>query len=180
MQRQYIEDLLGQLRRYISLLTFPTDHWTVVLDTNVYIHGELFHEVEWQRLSESRRATVVMPLVVLDELDRVKDRDQEFGRRAQSVLKALDRITEGREWVAPIPLRQNVWLQLLNEPPGHQRRKGQDDEIVRQASYFAQLNDNRLVVVTRDRGMRLRVQAAALNSQSLPANLERIRADTDE
>jgi hypothetical protein len=179
MQRTYLEELSAQLRRYIDLLALPPDHWLVVLDTNVYIHGKLFHEVEWQREIDVRRVSVVMPLVILDELDKVKDRDPEFGRRAQSVLKALDQITQGKEWLAPIPLRHNIWLQLLDEPAGHQRQQGQDDEIVRQAGYFAQLNDNRLVLFTRDRGMRLRAQAGNLNSRTLPTSLERIRRAED-
>ncbi|MEU4334806.1 PIN domain-containing protein [Micromonospora lupini] len=176
MQKRHLEELLLQLRHYISMLTFPDNHWIVVPDTNVLVHGKLLHEVEWHREINARRATVVMPLVVLDELDRIKDRDPEFGRRAQSVLRALDRMTQDKDWLTPIPLRQNVWLQLLDEPPGHQRQQGQDDEIVRQSNYFAQLNDSRLILLTRDRGMRLRAQAAGLKSQTLPEHLERIRA----
>ncbi|MGX7676781.1 PIN domain-containing protein [Plantactinospora sp. DSM 117369] len=175
LQKRHLEELLSQLRHYISILTLPANHWIVVPDTNVYVHGKLFHEVEWHREIDARRASVVMPLVVLDELDRIKDRDPEFGRRARSVLRALDRITQGKNWLAPIPLRQNVWLQLVDEPPGHQRQQGQDDEIVRQSNYFAQLNESRLILLTRDRGMRLRAQAAGLHGQTLPEHLERIR-----
>lgn len=177
IQIRYLEGLLAQLRHYISLLALPLDQWIVVLDTNVYIHGKLFHEVEWNREIDVRRASLVMPLVVLDELDRIKDQDLKFGRRAQSVLRALDTSTSGKDWLTPIPLRQNVWLQLLDEPSGHQRQQGQDDEIVRQARYFAQLNENRLVLLTRDRGMRLRAQAAGLISKTLPERLERIRSE---
>jgi predicted ribonuclease YlaK len=72
-------------------------------------------------------------------------------------------------------LRQNVWLQLMDEPSGHQRQPGQDDEIVRQAEYFAQLNEGRLMLLTRDRGMRVRAQAAGLISKALPRHLERIQ-----
>lgn len=179
IQKRHLEELLSQLRHYISLLTLPTNHWIVVPDTNVYVHGKLFHEVEWHREISARRASLVMPLVVLDELDRIKDRDPEFGRRARSVLRALDRITQDKDWLTPIPLRHNVWLQLVDEPPGHQRQQGQDDEIVRQSNYFAQLNDGRLMLLTRDRGMRLRAQAAGLNSQTLPEHLERIRATSN-
>ncbi|MFI7212965.1 PIN domain-containing protein [Micromonospora maritima] len=178
MQKRHLEELLAQLRHYISMLALPAEHWIIVLDTNVYVHGRLFHEVEWHREIGVRRASVVMPLVVLDELDRIKDRDPEFGRRARSVLRALDNITRDREWLAPIQLRQNVSLQLVDEPAGHQRQQGQDDEIVRQAGYFAQLNDGRLKLLTRDRGMRLRAQAAGLTSHTLPEHLERIRATT--
>ncbi|MEU7170989.1 MULTISPECIES: PIN domain-containing protein [Micromonospora] len=176
MQKRHLSELLAQLRHYISILALPADHWIVVPDTNVYVHGRLFHEVEWHREIGSRRATVVMPLVVLDELDRIKDRDPDFGRRAQSVLRALDRLTQNRDWLTPMQLRQNVWLQLVNEPANHQRQQGNDDEIVRQSGYFAQLNTDRLVLLTRDRGMRLRAQAAGLNSQTLPQHLERIRS----
>jgi predicted ribonuclease YlaK len=177
IQTRYLEELRAQLRHYMGLLALPSDQWIVVLDTNVYIHGKLFHEVPWNREIGAHRASLVMSLVVLDELDRIKDRDSTFGRRAQSVLRALDAFTDGEDWLTPIQLRQNVWLQLLDEPSGHLRQQGQDDEIVRQARYFAQLNENRLVLLTRDRGMRLRAQASGLTSKTLPVHLERIRPD---
>ena len=180
MQKMHLAELLGQLQRYISLLAFPPDHWAVVLDTNVYIHGKLFHEVEWQRQTNSRRATIVLPLVILDELDQIKDRDPEFGRRAQSTLRALDKLTQGKQWSDHLQLRQNVWLQLLDEPQGHHRQQGQDDEIVRQSAYISQVNDSRMLLITRDRGMRLRTQSAGLKSQELPKDLERIRKANDE
>ncbi|MFG1760646.1 PIN domain-containing protein [Micromonospora echinofusca] len=178
MQKRHLAELLAQLRHYSSMLALPAEHWIIVPDTNVYVHGRLFHEVEWHREIGARRASIVMPLVVLDELDRIKDRDPEFGRRARSVLRALDRITADKEWLTPIQLRQNVWLQLVDEPAGHHRQQGQDDEIVRQSGYFAQLNGGRLILLTRDRGMRLRAQAAGLTSRTLPEHLERIRAAT--
>ncbi len=180
VRTMYLEGLLAQLRHNISMLALSSDHWIIVLDTNVYIHGKLFHEVEWHREIPARRATLVMPLVVLDELDRIKDRDLQFGTRARSVLRTLDLLTSGKDWLKPIQLRRNVGLQLLDEPSGHERRQGQDDEIVRQARYYAQLNDNHLVLVTRDRGMRLRAQASGLTSMTLPERLERIKAPTDD
>jgi hypothetical protein len=180
LQTRHLEGLLAQLKHYISVLTLPSDHWIIVPDTNVYIHGKLFHEVEWHKEISVRRTSLVMPLVVLDELDQIKDHDLEFGKRARSVLRALDTLTSGKDWLSPIQLRQNVWLQLLDEPSGHQRQQGQDDEIVRQARYFAQLNENRLVLLTRDRGMRLRAQASGLISKTLPEHLERIQLRTHD
>jgi predicted ribonuclease YlaK len=180
VQITYMTELLEQLKHYLRMLAFPSDHWTVVLDTNVFIHGKMFHEIDWHKEIDVGRVTVVMPLVVLDELDRIKDRDSQYGGRAFSVLRALDRLTGAKAWLSPIHLRSKVWIQLLNEPPGHQRLPIPDDEIVRQARYFAQLNENRLVLVTRDRGMRLRAQASGLMSQTLPERLERVRAPADD
>lgn len=180
LQTKHLEGFLAQLKHYISVLTLPSDHWIIVPDTNVYIHGKLFHEVEWHKEISVRRASLVMPLVVLDELDQIKDHDLQFGKRARSVLRALDTLTSGKDWLSPIQLRQNVWLQLLDEPWGHQRQHGQDDEIVRQARYFAQLNENRLVLLTRDRGMRLRAQASGLIGKTLPERLERIQLMTHD
>lgn len=179
-QMRHLEQLSTQLKHYISLLALPPDHWIVIPDTNVLIHGKLFHEVEWNREIGVRCVLLTVPLVILDELDRTKDRDLQYGRRARSVLLALDTTTKDKDWLSPIPLRQNVALQLLDEPFGHQRQESQDDEIVRQARYFAQINENRLILVTRDRGMRLRAQAYGLTSKNLPDHLERIKAATDD
>lgn len=175
MQETYLRELLAQLKHYRSLLCLAPDHWLIVLDTNVYIHGYLFHEVEWRREIDVRRVTMAVPLVVLDELDRIKDRGGEFGTRAGRVLRALERVAKDGDWLNPIQLKREVWLQLVDEPLGHERRPGQDDEIVRQAVYFSQLNENRLILLTLDRGMRLRAQASGLTSRSLPEHLKRSR-----
>jgi predicted ribonuclease YlaK len=180
IQRIILEALRSQLSHYIKLVSFPEDQHILIPDTNVYIHGRLFHEVDWHREIGARRATLLMPLVVLDELDRVKDRDLTYGKRAGAVLRALDKLFKDSEWLAPKILRQGVSLQMVDEPLGHTRQLGQDDEIVRQASYFSQLNKNRLTVLTRDRGMRLRAQASGLIGKSLPVHLERIKEKDDE
>jgi hypothetical protein len=179
IQKTTLEAIRSQLNHYISLLTSPPDGSIIVLDTNVYVHGRLVHEVDWHSEFGLPRVTVVVPLVVLDELDRIKDRDLEYGKRAASVLRAWDRLFIDDKWLVPKELRPRVTLQMVDEPPGHTRQAGQDDEIVRQAAYFAQINENRLMIVTRDRGMRLRARAHGLASRALPSHLERIPASNN-
>lgn len=96
------------------------------------------------------------------------------------MLKAIDRLARGRDWLSPIQLRDRVWLQLVDEPLGHERRRGNDDEIVRQAVYFSQLNEGRLILLTRDRGMLVRAQTSGLTSMFLPEHLVRIERKQDE
>ncbi len=174
-QERRLKAIHSQLRDYSTRLSLAKDGWLLVLDTNTLIHGRLFDQVEWHRAIDVPRATIVVTLVVLDELDRIKDRDPNHGRRARSVLRALDKVTAGKKMLDPVTLRPKVTLQLLGEPRGHWRQQSQDDEIIRQAEYFARLNEGRLLILTRDRGMMLRAQAAELESRLLPAELERVQ-----
>jgi hypothetical protein len=174
-QERRLRAIHSQLRDYSTRLRLTEGGWLLVFDTHVLIHGRLFDQVEWHRAFDVPRVTIVVTLVVLDELDKIKDRDPNYGRRAKSVLRALDKVTAGKKMLDPVTLRTRVTLQLLGEPRGHWRQQSQDDEIIRQAEYFARLNEGRLLVLTRDRGMLLRAQAAELESRLLPAELERIQ-----
>lgn len=174
-QIQQLESIRHQLEHYSARLSLQEDSWLVVCDTNVHIHGKLCEQVEWHRAIGVSDVCLVVPLIVIDELDKIKDDDRNYRDRAKSVLRMFDRLTRDRGALDPIQLRRHVTLQILNEPRGHIRQQRQDDEIVRQAEYFARLNGGRLVIVTRDRGMRVRAQAAGLTSKILPEELLRIR-----
>lgn len=169
-QMAFLDSLDEQLQHFGGMLSPLPEERLVVCDTNVLIHGKLFHEVAWPILFEERKVRLILPLVVIDELDRLKDRGI---REAGGVLKALDSRLRVGAAMSRVELRANVSLQLVDEPLEHLRLRGQDDEIVRQALYFKTFASNRLTVITRDRGMRVRCEAASLACKMLPLELER-------
>ena len=79
---------------------------TFVLDTNVLLHSS-------QSLESFKDHDVVIPMAVIEELDKFKKNSDELGRNARRVIRALDRL---RELTSDVPgsLRNGVELALIN------------------------------------------------------------------
>ena len=83
-----------------------SDIKTFVLDTNVLLHSS-------QSIESFKDHDVVIPMAVIEELDKFKKNSDELGRNARRVIRALDRL---RELTADVPgsLRNGVKLALIN------------------------------------------------------------------
>ncbi len=174
-QMRGLEELREQLRHYQALLSPLPEERILVCDTNVLIHGKLFHELPWNEKFSERKIRMVLPLAVLDELDQRKD---EGDRDAGTVLRDLDaRLTPGAA-MAPVVLRTHVTLQLMDEPANYERLRSVDDEIVRQARYLSSMSSGRITIASIDRGMRVRSEAAGINAIDLPPEYKRNAEDT--
>lgn len=169
-QQRVLEAVREQLVHYRTQLSPTLDERMLLLDTNVYMHGKPFRQVAWNELVDEKRVVLVIPLAVIDELDKWKDKGSDAAR---STLKDLDDLLKPGAALSIQPIRANVRMQVVDEPVAHERLEGVDDELVRQASYFSSLSAERLSIVTRDRGMRVRAEAAGLSIQMLPQYLER-------
>ncbi|PPF87148.1 hypothetical protein C5B96_04440 [Subtercola sp. Z020] len=168
-QLNRLSKISAQMKHYRRLLHLDENESALLLDTNVLIHGRMFNEVPWQELASAKRAKILLPLVVLDELDNLKDRDNDFAKRARAVIRMLDPYLSGAAVSSAHKVRQEVTVQFLDEPTGHQRLGRVDDEIVRQSVYFASSSPERFTIVSQDRGMRIRANGVGLRSTLLPS-----------
>lgn len=175
-QERVLMDLRDQLQHYEVLLASSPGERFLLCDTNVLIHGKPFHQLQWDEQFTEKRICILVPLVVIDELDSLKDRGV---RPAGGVLKDLDRFLSETSALSRVGVRRAVSLQVVDEPTGHERLRSNDDEIVHQMSYFASLSESPLTLMTRDRGMRVRAQSAGLEARYLPAAYER-RAESKD
>jgi len=82
---------------------------TYVLDTNVLLSDpdslEAFNEHD-----------VVVPMAVLEELDRQKTRQDDVGRNARQVSRTLDRMRSGSSLFQGVPLRGGGTLRIMTSP----------------------------------------------------------------
>jgi rRNA-processing protein FCF1 len=149
----------------------------VVLDTSFYIeHKEKLEEVDFGPLINvwESEITVLVPTVVIDELDQLKEiKDRHKRWRAGYTLAVLDRLFEnstGRARLQPgtvVPgpdgrTRSEVTIELLFDPPGHVRLPIEDDELVDRALAIQPLADRRVTVLTYDTGQSTRARNAGL------------------
>ncbi|MCL2794655.1 MAG: PIN domain-containing protein [Microbacteriaceae bacterium] len=176
-QQRYLEGLEKQLLHYQELLRPDPDEALFICDTNVLVHGLPFEQVRWNEEFTEKKARLLLPLVVIDELDALKDRGI---REAGGVLKALDGVLAPGKALDRVTLRDNVTLQIVDEPVGHQRLVRIDDEIVQQAAFYTSMAGRKITLFTRDRGMRVRAETsvADLEGRMLPTKYER-RHDFD-
>ena len=83
---------------------------TYILDTNVLLHDA-------RALYAFHDATVVIPLDVLDELDRYKKNPNEVGRNAREVIRVLDRARRGGSLPEGVPINGGTLRVLIDYLP---------------------------------------------------------------
>lgn len=173
-----LEAVAGHLREVHQNFQLPNGCAAIVPDTNVFAHYRRYDEIEWQELATSKSARLIIPLVVIDELDALSYRSREGGHTAAGVLRALQRLRGTAPPHSPVEVRSGVTLQILVDPPGHARRANADDEILTRVEYLSALVGDRILVATGDYSMRLRAQARGLRFLELPGDLRLRRKDS--
>lgn len=140
---------------------------TYILDTNVLLS-------DGNSLFGFEEHDLVLPLIVLEELDRHKDRQDEVGRNAREVVRKLADLTKiNKDFKAGVPLGKSLGiLRILslediwpeNAPhklPVELETKKSGDNVIAQfcVNYIAKNNTEVVALVTRDTILRLKAQA---------------------
>lgn len=159
-RKQDLLDLAEDLRQFGRRWSADAAGRLLVVDTNFYLHHDKsFEEISWREVgaaADGEPVTVVVPLVVVDELDRAKRDD--LRARARRTLKMLHEI-----FIDPsesVLLAELTRARLLPDPPGHQRLPDADMEIIDRAISLASLSGLPTSIVTYDVGMSFRAKMA--------------------
>lgn len=118
---------------------------------------------------------VLVPLLVVDELDRLK-RDNQARSRARTALKTLDEVFRNVSEERPMgrlrddssPSLGPVTMELMFDPPDHKRLPENDAEIVDRALAVQLLSGRDVTMVTYDKSMALRARHQGLKDLWLP------------
>lgn len=146
----------------------------VVYDTHMLNHWQQPGDVRWReffKISLDQKVPLtrlVVPLAVIDELDRQKYGQGDLARKAATAIRYLDRVLAGSRPGQPVPLRQGeatleVWVDTDD-------RGGDTDlSILRCAADLDRLHPaTGARVLSDDVGMRLRAQQMELEVLRLP------------
>ncbi|MFC8671530.1 PIN domain-containing protein [Streptomyces griseorubiginosus] len=155
----------------------------VVADSSFYIrHPDKLEVADLAELLgvEDRSVHLIVPMVVVDELDQLKESKTPHARwRAGYTLAVFDRIFQKdtqqamlREPDAEVQRttgvrRGEVTAQLLFDPPGHVRLPINDDEIVDRALAVKPLSGREVTLLTYDTGQATRARVAGLRDVKL-------------
>lgn len=124
-----------------------------VLDTNVLLHdpGAVFG---------FKAHDVVIPMTVIEEIDRFKKDLNEIGRNARSVSRLLDDLRKKgslRDGVQMAPHLGTLRVDYLaEEPPSNWGQPTNDNRILKTALRLHASLDGNLRLITRDTNMRLK------------------------
>ena len=146
----------------------------LVLDTCFYVeHPDELPDADLAGLTAATTPGwamhVLVPLLVVDELDRLK-RDNQARSRARTALKTLDEVFRNVSEERPMGrLRDGnssglgpVTMELLFDPPDHERLPDNDAEIVDRALAVQILSGREVTMVTYDKSMALRARHQGL------------------
>lgn len=176
---RWIDDVLEELARIEQ-----QDEWDqnntprVVFDTSALVREGEFDALDWPDLLGSRTVRLIIPILVVREMDNLKNRDQ-YGnarKRLRRMFQFLDGHGRG-----PAKIRNGVTLELLMNPPRHIPLADHDQEIVRRASYLNGRLGGALTLITGDYTMLAMAEVEGISARLTPTELAQgVETDADD
>ncbi|WP_330335756.1 PIN domain-containing protein (plasmid) [Streptomyces sp. NBC_00536] len=148
----------------------------IVYDTNALNHWSRPDEVKWTEVLrenglEGKLARLVIPLVVIDELDQQKSGTNPLSEKAAKAIRFLEKALEDTAPGQAVEVRSDATLEVRLDPPGH-RRGDPDMEILLCAAELDQLGVQTRVL-SNDFGLHLRARSMSLVPMRLPQTQQR-------
>jgi len=136
-----------------------------VLDTNVLLHDP-------QALFRFEDNDLIIPITVIEELDRFKKELSETGRNARQFSRIIDgfrakaKLVEGIELETGGHLRVDLYTseQMKNMPPELRGDSG-DNRILAVALDVKSRSDSAVILVTKDTNLRIKADVIGLTAQ---------------
>lgn len=147
-----------------------------ILDTNILMHCAPINTINWAKTlnAPGGAARLVVPLAVVDELDRKKfEGGDKMRERASKAIAQLHRLREGVAVDDPAIVRgpggTTATLEIPRDNVGRVRMAGTDDELIDFGGFLSRAGGGRRVVmVTRDLGAQIRAERSGLSVVWLP------------
>ncbi len=169
-QVKALEQARAELEELKKLATRPG--LPVVYDTNMLNHWRQPGDVLWRDVFKAQGEDIlltrlVIPLRVIDELDRQKYGQGDLAKKAATAIRYLERVLKDSLPGQPVQLRQGATLEVWVDTDD--RGGDADLSILRCAADLDNLHqDTGARVLTDDVGMRLRAQQLGLKVLRLP------------
>lgn len=133
---------------------------TFVLDTNVLLHDP-------EAIIQFGNNTVAIPIVVLEELDKMKRAPAELGKNARSVVRFLDSLPNryGGSLHEGIQIKDGpvVRIELEKKVEGFPLSAQQNKVI--SSAFFLSRQDQKVVFVSKDFGARIKAEAIGIEAE---------------
>ena len=126
-----------------------------VLDTSVYI-------TDFNSIFSYGNNDIVVPLIVLEELDKLKKRPNGVGANARSIIRILDSLRSKGQFQKGIRLRKGAGLISTKAPDLNELPSGYDPEVPDHQIIAAALTikrenpEKKVIVVSNDINLRIK------------------------
>ncbi len=144
---------------------------TFVLDTNVLLHNADSIEA----FADNR---VVLPMAVIEELDKFKTHNDELGRNARQVIRRLDSLRAQGNLRDGVPLSNGGSLQIRSSTLSDAEGMLQDnipDNLILRLAYELMSERPEVIFVSKD--INARLKADALGLQAVDFEKEKVNFD---
>lgn len=136
---------------------------TFVLDTNVLLH-------DTEAITKFPRHNVVIPVTVLEELDKMKRLPSDLGKNSRALFRFLDSLNElgtgdlhvGVKLANGATIR--IQLEVKEEIPYHFSLSINDNRIIL-AAFLLQQKGEKVVFVSKDFAARIKAEAMGIEAQ---------------
>jgi PhoH-like ATPase len=131
-----------------------------VLDTNVLIHDP-------EAILNFADNDVILPITVIEELDKLKKGNGEIPYSARQALRLIDSFRERGNLSAGIVMQSGGLLRVAIEEGMHFSRPSNDNKIISAAVSYAKKHEDPLpvILVSKDTSVRIKADALGLITQ---------------
>ncbi|GIW71530.1 MAG: hypothetical protein KatS3mg102_1072 [Planctomycetota bacterium] len=145
-----------------------------VLDTNVLLHDA-------EALFAFGDNVVVIPIAVIEELDKFKAQNDELGRNAREVVRALDRLREHGSLGTGVPLPAGGGRLVVDVEPAPLAELGLSDGVpdhrILATAWKLKAQNRSVIFVSKDINLRIKSDALGIptmNFEKERVNIERL------
>jgi PhoH-like ATPase len=132
---------------------------TYILDTNVLLHDPTC-------LSRFVGNDVLIPIDVIEEIDRFKHERTERGHNAREISRRLDSMRNGTSLAEGVHLDNDILLRVYWDESFSDERLPADAKILRLAGRIqGQKPDQPVIIISKDINLRLRADAMGLKAE---------------
>lgn len=143
-----------------------TSNKVFVIDTNVILH-------DYRAIFNFEDNDIVIPIIVLEELDKFKKGNDIKNFQAREFMRELDRLSENVELGKPMPLGTKLGLlHIETGKPFSKKLKESFDEVTPDHKILATAEylqnkylDKKVILVTQDINLRMKSRSLGINSQ---------------
>lgn len=144
-----------------------------VLDTNVLLHNA-------DSINSFEDNAIILPMAVIEELDKFKSHNNELGRNARQVIRAIDALRTAGNLRDGVPLKDGGTLKIVTWHNFPQQEEPLDihvpDNRIIQVAYALHRQGEKVIFVSKDINARLKADALGLPAE----DFEREKINFDE
>lgn len=149
----------------------PREQTFAFPDTNIFLHFQFFTEIDWNEVLQTKSTTLVIPPIILKELDKHKynHTSEKIRERADKVPKRLFEFINPKSQVRP---KVNIQFERIEPQIEFEKYNlstdAQDDHLIASIFRFQEENGNKAILITDDSALKLKAYLLGIEVVELP------------